>query len=364
MKTTKVGIVGCGMISDTYFKASQKFKMIEVVACSDIIPERSLAKHELYGVQNMTNDELFAIPDLDIVLNLTPPQVHSKIAIDALNAGKNEYSEKPFGVDSEDAAKVMALAAAKNLRVGCAPDTFLGAGQQTARKLLDDGWIGKPIAGTAMFMGRGPEKWPQAPFFYDYGAGPMLDLGPYLVTSLVNLLGPAKAVTATTIKGAETRTGGPDTIPHVYPVNVTTHLAGNVEFACGTVITIISSFEVYKQSHPIMELYGTEGSMSIPDPNTFDGPVKVFREGAADWQECPLSHSYVGNNRSIGVADMAIAMQNNRPHRANGTLANHVLDIMLAFDKSSKLGHRYELTTTCERPKPLPLGLEIGEIDP
>ena len=169
----KVGIVGCGMISDTYFQASKKFNMLEVVACSDIIPERSKAKEEMYGCKAMTNDDLFARDDIEIVVNLTPPQVHSKIAIDTLNAGKHAYSEKPFGVDSGDAAKVMALAEKKGLRVGCAPDTFLGGGLQTSRKMLDDGWIGKPIAATAMVLGRGPEKWGQAPFFYDYGAGPM-----------------------------------------------------------------------------------------------------------------------------------------------------------------------------------------------
>ena len=179
MKTTKVGIIGCGMISDTYFNAAKKFPILEVVACSDIIPERSAAKFEKHGVKNVTNEEIFANPEIEIVINLTPPQVHSKIAIDTLNAGKHAYSEKPFGVDFDDAAKVIALAKEKGLRVGCAPDTYLGGGQQTARKMIDDGWIGKPLSGTAIVAGRGPEKWGQAPFFYDYGAGPMLDLGPY-----------------------------------------------------------------------------------------------------------------------------------------------------------------------------------------
>ena len=171
MKKTKVGIIGCGMISDTYFKAAQTFRMIEVVACSDIIPERSAAKKELYGVPNVTNEELLANPEIEIVLNLTPPQVHSKIAMDTLNGRKHAYSENPFGVDMEDATRVMELAKKKGLRVGCAPDTFLGGGHQTARKVLDDGWIGKPLSGVAMVMGRGPESWPHAPFFYDYGAG-------------------------------------------------------------------------------------------------------------------------------------------------------------------------------------------------
>ena len=373
MKKTKVGIIGCGMISDTYFKASQTFNMIEVVACSDIIPERSAAKKELYGVQNMTNEELLAIPEIEIVLNLTPPQVHSGIAMDTLNAGKHAYSEKPFGVDFDDAAKVMALAKEKGLRVGCAPDTFLGGGQQTARKLIDDGWIGKPLSGTAIVMGRGPEKWGQAPFFYDYGAGPMLDLGPYYMTALVNMLGPAKSVIAVTTKGFDYRTFGAEVGETYkdkykpfdkYPVNVTTHLTGVVEFQCGAVITVITSFDCYRHGHSPIEIYGTEGSLQVPDPNTFGGPVKVFRKGdtESDWKNVPLTHIYTENSRSIGAADMAMALRSGRKHRVNGELANHVLEIMLSFDKSSKLGRKVELVTTCERPDPLPLGLDNGEL--
>ncbi len=373
MKTTKVGIIGCGMISDTYFKAAQKFNILEVVACSDIIPERSKAKKELYGVANVTNEKLLANKEIEIVLNLTPPQVHSKIALDTLNAGKHAYSEKPFGVDEADAAKVIALAKKKNLRVGCAPDTFLGGGQQTARKLIDDGWIGKPLSGTAIVMGRGPEHWPHGPFFYDYGAGPMLDLGPYYMTALVNLLGPARSVTAVTTKGFDYRTMGPEVAPQYkdkyvpfgkYPVNVTTHLTGVVEFQSGALITVITSFDCYRHSHQPIEIYGTEGSLQVPDPNSFDGPVRVFRKGfkTPEWKDVPLTHVYTDNSRSIGAADMAYALRSGRKHRVNGELANHVLEIMLSFDKSSKLGARVELKTTCERPAALPLGLNEGEL--
>lgn len=372
IRKTKVGIIGCGMISDTYFNAAKKFNMIEVVACSDIIPERSQKKTELYGVPSMTNEELLSMPEIEIVLNLTPPQVHSKIAMDTLNAGKHAYSEKPFGVDEADAAKVMALAKKKGLRVGCAPDTFLGGGIQTCRKMLDDGWIGKPISATAMVLGRGPEKWGQAPFFYDYGAGPMLDLGPYYITALVNLFGPAKSVTAMTKKGSEYRTLGNEVAEMYkdkykpfdrYPVNVTTHLTGVVEFQNGVLATVIASFEAYAHGHTPIEVYGDEGTMQVPDPNTFGGPVKVYRRGENKWVEAPLSHIYTDNSRSIGVADMSIAIQTGRKHRASGELANHVLEIMLSFDKSSKLGKKVDLKTTCERPEPLPLGLEPGEIE-
>ncbi len=371
-KKVKMGIIGCGMISDTYFKAAQKFNVIEVVACSDIIPERSKAKEALYGCKAMTNEELLARKDIEIALNLTPPQVHSQIAIDTLNAGKHAYSEKPFGVDEADAAKVMNLAKKKGLRVGCAPDTFLGGGLQTSRKLLDDGWIGKPISATAMVLGRGPEKWGQAPFFYDYGAGPMLDLGPYYITALVNFFGPAKSVTAMTKKGSEFRTLGAEvgeTYKNVYkpfdryPVNVTTHLTGVIEFKNGVLATVIASFEAYAHNHPPIEIYGDEGTLLVPDPNTFGGPVKVFRRGENKWIDAPLSHIYTENSRSIGAADMAIALQTGRKHRCCGELANHVLEIMLSFDKSSKLGKKVDLKTTCERPEPLQLGLEPGEVE-
>ena len=379
MDKVKCGIIGCGMISDTYFKAAKRFRNIEIIACSDIIPERARAKEELYGAKAMTNEELLSIAELEIVINLTPPRVHSEIDMAALNAGKHVHSEKPFGVDFEDARKVIELAEKKGLRVGCAPDTFLGGGQQTARKLIDDNWIGKPLSGTAIVAGRGPEKWGQAPFFYDYGAGPMLDLGPYYITTLVNMLGPARYVTAVTTKGFDYRTFGAEVSETYkdqykpfdrYPVNVTTHLTGIVEFECGAVITVISSFDVYKHGHSPIEIYGSEGSIQVPDPNTFGGPVKLFRrewgyvyEQDPDWQEMPLAFGYTTNSRSIGVSDMAMALPTGRNHRANGELANHVLEIMLAFDKSSKLGAKLKLETTCERPAPLPLGLEDGEID-
>lgn len=360
---TKIGIIGCGMISDAYFTAAKTFTNLDVVACADLMPERAKAKKDLFGVPNMTIDRLLANPEVEIVLNLTPPKAHHEIAMATLNAGKHAYSEKPFGIDTDQAAQVMALATEKSLRVGCAPDTFLGGGQQTARKMIDDGWIGKPVAGTAIVMGRGPEKWPHAPFFYDHGAGPMLDLGPYYITALINLLGPAKSVTAVTCKGSETRVGGPDTVPHVYPINVTTHLSGMVEFKCGAIITVITSFEVYKHGHAPIEIYGSEGSLQVPDPNTFGGPVRIFRNGYADWESVPLSFIYTDNSRSIGAADMACALASGRKHRACGELANHALEIMLAFDKSSKLGKKVELTTTCHRPAALPLGLEPGELD-
>ena len=363
MGKTKIGIIGCGMISDTYFKAAQHFSMLEVAACADLNAELARQKGETYGVRALSVEALLADPEIALALNLTPPLAHSKIAMMTLEAGKHAYSEKPFGVDLADAEQVMRLAERKHLAVGCAPDTFLGGGLQTARKLLDDGWIGKPIAGTAMVMGRGPEKWPHAPFFYDRGAGPMLDLGPYYITALVHLLGPAESVTAVTCKGAPTRVGGPETVPHEYPIKVDTHQTGVIRFVSGAVITVIASFEVYRHGHSPIELYGDQGSMQAPDPNTFGGPVRIFRPGYPDWQEVPLSHGYAENSRGIGAADMIRALAEGRPHRASGELAVHVLEVMLAFEESSRRGALVAIRSRCERPAPLPLGLADGELD-
>ena len=379
MKKCKVGIIGCGMISDAYFNAAKRFRNIEVVACADLLGSRAEEKAQQYNVRCCTCEELLCDPEIELVINLTPPQAHAQIAKAALNANKHTYSEKPFGVDLEEARSVMLLAQEKGLQVGCAPDTFLGCGQQTARKLIDDNWIGKVLSGTAIVQGRGPEKWGHAPFFYDKGAGPMLDLGPYYVTSLVNLLGPAVSVTAVTGCSEKFRTFG-DTVAEnyqdkykpydAYPVNVNTHQTGVIEFACGANITFIASFEVYRHGHAPIELYGSEGSLQIPDPNTFGGPVKLFRRewphrdpAEFEFKEVPMPFAYSSNSRSIGAADMAMAIANQRPHRASGELALHVLEIMLAFDKSGAEGRKVQLTTSCKRPAALPLGLLDGEID-
>ena len=373
MKKAKIGIVGCGMISQFYLEAAQRFRNLEIVACADIIHSRAEAKAAEFGCRAVSCDDIYTDPEVEIILNLTPPQEHTKVALRALNAGKHTYSEKPFGVDLEDAKKVYALGKEKGLRVGCAPDTFLGAGGQTARKLVDDNWIGTVKAGTAIVASRGPEKWGHAPFFYEYGAGPIMDMGPYYVTSLVNILGPAKSVTAVTFKGSEYRTLGATVSENYqdkyepfgkYPVNVNTHFTGAIEFQCGAVITMMSSFEVYRHGHNPIELYGSEGSLVIPDPNTFDGPVKLYRREwkGEPFKEVPMPFGHSTPSRSIGVADMAKAIETNRPHRANSDLALHVLEIILAFDKSSAAGGKVQLTTTCERPAPLPLGLEDGMI--
>ena len=377
MRKLKVGIIGCGMISDAYFNGAKLFRAIEIIGCADVFMERARAKAELHGVTAMSVEELISHPEIELVINLTPPKMHCRIALEVLNAGKHIYSEKPFGVDMEEAKQVMTLAGKKGLRVGCAPDTFLGSSLQTARKALDDNWIGKVLSGTAVIASRGPEKYGTAPFFFDNGGGPMLDMGPYYCTALVNLLGPAKSVTAVTTCGSKYRTFGEKVSePYSetykpfdrYPVNVNTHQTGIIEFHSGAVITMITSFDVYKHTHNPIELYGSEGSMIVPDPNRFSGEVKVFRREwkevyeNPDWMVIPAAFGNAKPSRSIGAADMAVAIQNGRAHRCSGELANHVLEIMLAFDKSSAAGSKVMLETSCTRPAALPMGLEAGDI--
>ncbi|MBN1259686.1 MAG: Gfo/Idh/MocA family oxidoreductase, partial [Anaerolineae bacterium] len=279
-------------------------------------------------------------------------------------AGKHVHSEKPLGVTREEGARIIAAATEKGVLVGCAPDTFLGGGQQTARKILDDGWIGAPVAAAAFFMGHGPEAWHPNPFFfYQQGGGPMLDLGPYYVTALVNLLGPITRVTASArisfperIATSEAHFGAR------IPVEVPTHVAGVANFANGAIGTLITSFDVWASTLPRIEIYGSEGSLSVPDPNIFGGPVRVRRAGATEWTEAPHSHdTEVG--RGIGVADLAYALIMGRKHRANGALAYHVLDVMQAFGEASEQGAHIDIASRCERPAALPLGLLPGTLD-
>jgi predicted dehydrogenase len=365
MNTTKVGVIGCGNISGAYFGGMKKYPFLEIAACADLIMDRAKAAAEKWKVPRAcTVAELLADPDIRIVVNLTIPKEHAKVNETILKAGKVAYTEKPFAVTAADAARVLALAKSKNLRTGCAPDTFLGGGFQTGRQLLDAGAIGKPVAGTAFLFCHGHETWhPDPEFYYKPGGGPMLDMGPYYVTGLVSLLGPVKRVAGITAMSFPTRTITSQPLSGtVIKVETPTHLAGTLEFVNGCIVNIATSFDVWRHSMPIMELYGTEGSMSLPDPNTFLGPVKVAKAGDKDWTEMPLTHSDQ-TSRGIGVADMAKALAAGRPARAAGEMAAHVLDVMLAFNESSKAGKYVTIASRCDRPAPLPPGLPLGEMD-
>jgi predicted dehydrogenase len=274
----KVGVVGCGNISGVYIKRSKIFSAFEIVACADVIMERAKAKAAEFNIPKVcTVEELLADPEIAIVLNLTIPKAHGEIALAALKAGKSVYNEKPLAVTREEAKKMADLAKAKKLRIGCAPDTFLGAGLQTCRKLIADGWIGKPVAATAFMMGHGPENWhPDPETFYQPGAGPMFDMGPYYLTALVNLIGPVKRVTSCAkITFPERTIGSQPKAGTRFKVNTPTHVVGIMEFAGGAVGSIITSFDVWASNLPCIEIYGTAGTLSCPDPNTSAGRART-----------------------------------------------------------------------------------------
>lgn len=363
--TINLGIIGCGNISQAYFNAAKKFKIINVVACADINMATARAKAKENNVKALTVKNLLADKSIDIVINLTIPAVHAEVSLAALKAGKHVHCEKPLATTLEDGQAVIDLAAKKGLRVGCAPDTFLGAGLQTCRKIIDDNWIGRPVSGAVNFMARGPESWhPNPSFFYEFGAGPMFDMGPYYLTALVHLLGPVARVAAITTKAFDERMATCEAqFGKMLKVDVPTHYSASLEFVSGPVITLTVSFDVHRHGHSPIEIYGTEGSLFAPDPNTFGGPVKVYTASTGEVKEVPFSHNYAENMRSIGVADMAYGILYDREHRSNGDLAFHVLELMHSFEKSSTSGKHVKIKSRPTQPKALPLGLIEGLLD-
>ena len=361
-----VGVIGCGNISSIYLEVGQTFEILRLAAVADLIPERALAQAEKYNIPRACSvTELLRDPTIDIILNLTIPNAHASVGQAALEAGKSLYNEKPLSISRAEASGLLETARQRGLLVGGAPDTFLGAGLQTCRKLIDDGWIGEPVAATAFMLCHGHESWHPAPdFYYQPGGGPLFDMGPYYLTALVALMGPVRRVS-----GAARSTFSERTITSqpLYgtriQVNVPTHAAGLLEFDSGAIATLVTSFDVWAAEVPLIEIYGTQGSLSVPDPNGFGGPVRLRRAGAEAWSEVPLAFGYSKNSRSLGVADLAYALRTGRPQRASGALAYHVLDIMHAIHDSAGAGRRVELESTCCQPAPLPLGLLPGQLD-
>jgi predicted dehydrogenase len=365
MRKIGVGVIGCGVISKAYMTAMQRFSTIELKAVADMRSAPAEARGAEFGVPAMRVDAMLRRDDVEIVVNLTVPLAHTDVSLAVLNAGKHVHSEKPLGVNMVEARKVIDLAAVKGLRVGCAPDTFLGGGHQTARKLIDDGAIGTPVGGSVFFGCPGHERWHPAPgFYYLRGGGPMLDMGPYYITDLINLLGPIASVMGSATKPRLERvvTSQPMNGATI-PVEVTTHVTGMLEFVSGAVVAITMSFDVPKHRHVPIEIYGSAGSLLVPDPNRFGGEVAVAKTGG-EWESVALTHGNSdGEFRSIGVADMAAAILGDRPHRASGALALHALEAMEAFQISSDEGRRVKLETTVERPAMIPAGLPTGQLD-
>jgi len=360
----KVGIIGCGNISGAYHTGLKQFPILELAAVADLDPARAEAKAREFGVRALSVEKLLADPGIDIVINLTIPKAHAPVNQAILEAGKHAYGEKPFATGLVEGKKVIETARARRVRVGCAPDTFLGGGIQTARKVLDDGMIGEPVGAVANLVGRGPEGWhPDPEFFYQPGSGPLMDMGPYYITALVNLLGPIRRVTGSARMSREERIIGSGAKKgRKLKVEIPTHYVGVLDFHSSAVAALNMSFDVWSHTLPIIEIYGTKGTLRVPDPNTFGGVVEVRRSDEKEFRPVPLTHSDKVA-RGIGVADLAWAVRHDRPHRASGELAYHVLESMLAVQLASEKGAHVLIESTVAKPKALPVGLPAGELD-
>jgi predicted dehydrogenase len=360
LRPLRIGIVGCGAISNAYFKGLQPFsKGAKIMACADLDLDRARKKAADHGVNKACSvEELLADPEIDLVLNLTIPAAHAMVNLSAIKAGKHAYCEKPFSLTYKEGAQVLEEAQKQKLRLGCAPDTVLGAGIQTCRKLIDEGAIGKPVAATANMLCRGHESWHPSPeFYYQPGGGPLFDMGPYYLTSLVTMLGPVKTVSALAQTTFRERliTSEPLNGKKI-KVEVPTHLAGLLEFSENVMATVTMSFDVCNHHQPKLEIYGTEGSLQCPDPNMFDGEVWLWTKTKKEWEKIPLAHNeQLG--RGIGVAEMAQAMREGRPHRMSGELGLHIVEIMESFSVAAEAGKKIVLESKCSRPEALPGGL-------
>lgn len=365
-RQVRVGVIGCGKISDQYFDGMRRYSVLDVVACADLDAARAKAKAGEREIRGDTVDALLAARDIDLVVNLTIPAAHADVNRAILNAGKHAYCEKPFALNTAEGAPVAKLARDRGLLLGCAPDTFLGGGQQTAREAVDRGLIGRPLSALAFFLSRGHETWHPSPeFYYQRGGGPMFDMGPYYITALVNLLGPARAVTSVNGRAFDRRTITSQPLAgKVIDVEVPTHYSTTVEFQSGAIATLVKSFDTPPgPALPRIVVHGSEGTIEAPDPNRFDGDTTHWTVGNREGKKLPHSHT-TDRGRGSGVADMALSiLRPGRPHRVSGELALHVLEVMEAADVSGAEGRRIELTTTCDQPAPLPKELGPDELD-
>ena len=352
-----VGIIGAGNISEIYLKnLTTVFDNITVTGIADIMVERARERAREFGVGAFSVDELIDHPDVDIVVNLTIPAVHAEIALKAIANGKSAYNEKPLAINREDGKSLLSEAAARGVLIGSAPDTFLGGGLQSARKALDDGLIGDPVAVSAQMLSHGMESWhPDPSFFFQPGAGPLFDVGVYYVQALASIIGPVARVTSLARASFPERTvlSGSKT-GETIPVNTPTHIIASIEFENGVIGSLGASFDVWETNHSTLVIYGSEGTLRLPDPNTFGGPIQLLKGGETKWAELPLTYGNTENSRGIGVWDMANALQTGSKARATGELGYHVLDIMASVLESAANGRHVEVESTVERPDLLP----------
>ena len=357
MSTSKpvgIGIVGAGVISEIYIKnLSTKFPNCYIVGVSDIIPERATKRAEQFKTKAMTNEEIYNHPDIELVVSLTPPLEHAKIGLAALEAGKSYYTEKPFATDRADGQKMIELAREKGLYVGSAPDTFMGGGLQMSRALIDQGLIGEPIAVDAAIRNHGMEAWhPEPDFFFAPGAGPLMDVGVYYVTAMATILGPYKSVSAMARATFPERTIGNGEREGVkIPVTTPTHINAVIEFESGVLGTLTASFDLWETDFATLTIYGTEGTLRLPDPNTFGGPIMYLQGGTDKWVEIPVTVPNQENGRGLGANDLATSLREGGKSRVDGSLGFHVLDFMASVLESAESGERKQIESTIERPE-------------
>ena len=345
MKSLNVGVVGCGHISDIYFKNSSTYQTFNIVACADLDNNLAKKKADLYDISNVPVEDMMIRPDIDLIVNLTPPAAHAEVTLKGLYNNKHVYSEKPLAIDLEDGRRIISVAEERHLQVGVAPDTFLGAGIQTCQDLMAQDAIGAPLAGSAFLLKLGPERWHENPeFFYQKGGGPLFDMGPYYLTTLVQLLGPIRSVMAVAKTNPADRriVTGPKKGTKLN-VDIPTHYSGILQFEEGPIVTMTMSFDVPATDTPLIEIYGETGTLKVPDPNTFGGPVLLKKKDEEQWTEVELTHPYSQNSRGLGIADMVDAIQHQTSFKTNGRQALHVLEAMHAFHESSESGKQVRL---------------------
>lgn len=362
-----VGIIGCGNIAEHYLTLAPMFNGIDVRACADINHEAAFVRAEEFDIDARSVEALLSSDDIDIVVNLTIPSVHAAVSADILASGKHVYSEKPFALSLDESKLLLDLAGKDNLRIGSAPDTFLGGVHQHARALLDSGVIGKITSGTAHVQGSGMESWhPNPDFFFKPGAGPVLDIGPYYITNLVQLLGPVKRVASlSTTPSLERTITSEERYGEKIKVETPTTIHALLSFENGAAITLGTSWDVWSHDHNHMELYGERGTMYVPDPNFFGGELRVT-DGAEPIAALEAYHHPLGipneeeddgsmraNYRAAGLADMAMAINQGREHRCSAELATHVVDVMVSILESGERGEFVDISTRCARPAPL-----------
>ena len=349
----RVGIIGAGNIFPAYLNTLRKQRKVRFIGIADIQPAVAQARAAEFGLKAMTVDELLASP-AQVVLNITPPLAHHAVGMAVLNAGKHLFNEKPLAATFAQGRELVALAAAKNLRLGCAPDTVLGAGSQTVRALVDAGAVGRIVGGSAHFMNHGPDHWhPNPDFFYGQGAGPLHDMGPYYISHLVHHLGPVAELNATArITWTERIVPRGANAGRRIKVEVPTTVVSRLRFASGAEVSLTVSFDVWKHQHTPIELHGEHGTILGHDPNKFGGTVRWSQQDG-DWQTVRERRPYTANSRGIGLLDLALAIEQGRPHRCNEALALHVLEVMDKSLESAALARALALTTSCERPEAL-----------